>query len=60
MNVQVAEIGGESCLLLWGDWLIAEEQHLVFEQCLFDGIALFHIQRLADVDATDLGAEGGA
>ncbi|MNL31244.1 hypothetical protein D3C87_1530210 [compost metagenome] len=60
MNVQVAEIRGESRLLLWRDRLVAEEQHLMLEQGLFDGIALFKVQRLADVDATDLCAEGGA
>ncbi|MNF72151.1 hypothetical protein D3C84_541210 [compost metagenome] len=60
MNVQVAEIGGESRLLLRRDRLVAEEQHLMLEQGLFDGIALFKVQRLADVDAADLCAEGGA
>ncbi|MNI81212.1 hypothetical protein D3C73_1378050 [compost metagenome] len=60
MNVQVAEIRGESRLLLWCDRLVAEEQHLMLEQGLFDGIALFNVQRLTDVDAADLCTEGGA
>ncbi|MNG14732.1 hypothetical protein D3C84_985090 [compost metagenome] len=60
VNVQVAEIRGESRLLLWRDRLVTEEQHLMLEQGLFDGIALFNVQRLTDVDAADLCTEGGA
>ena len=60
VNMQVAEIGGESRLLLRRDRLVAEEQHLMLEQRLLDGVALFQVQRLADVDAADLRAEGGA
>jgi hypothetical protein len=60
VNVQVAEIGRETRLLLWRDRLVAEEQHLMLEQRLLDGVTLFQVQRLADVDAADLRAEGGA
>ena len=60
VNVQVAEIGGESRLLLRRDRLVTEEQHLMLEQRLLDGVALFQVQRLADVDAADLCAEGRA
>ncbi|MCY1248630.1 hypothetical protein D9M72_620790 [compost metagenome] len=60
VNVQVAEIRGESRLLLRRDRLVAEEQHLMLEQGLLDSVALFRTQRLADVDAADLCTEGGA
>ncbi|MNO08095.1 hypothetical protein D3C81_2305820 [compost metagenome] len=58
MNVQVSEIGSEARLLLRCDRLVTEEQHLMLEQGLLDGVALFQVQRLADIDAADLGAEG--
>jgi hypothetical protein len=32
----------------------------MLEQRLLDGVALFQVQRLADVDAADLRAEGRA
>ena len=60
VNMQVTKIGREACLLLRRDGLVAEEQHRVGKQRLFDGVALFNIQRLGDIDATDLGAQGGA
>ncbi|MOA55321.1 hypothetical protein D3C78_1790950 [compost metagenome] len=60
VNVQVAEIRREACLLLRRDRLVTEEQDLMLEQGLLDGIALLRVQRLADVDAADLRAEGGA
>ncbi|MCY1426753.1 hypothetical protein D9M71_425790 [compost metagenome] len=60
VNVQVAEIRGESRLLLWRDRLVAKEQDLMFEQGLLNGVALFRAQRLADVDAADLCTEGRA
>jgi hypothetical protein len=40
--------------------LVAEKHHRMSEQRLFDGVALFGVQRLSDIDATDLRAEGGA
>ncbi len=41
VDVQVAEAGGKTCLLLRVDRLVAEEQHLVLQQRLLDGVAFF-------------------
>ncbi len=60
VNVQVAKMRGETRLLLRFDWLVAKEQHLMFKQSLLDGLAMFRAQRLADIDPTDLRAEGCA
>ena len=60
VDVQVAKVCREPCLLRRGDRLVTEEQHRIVEQRLFNGVALFGIQRLGDIDAADLGAQGGA
>ncbi|MNH03366.1 hypothetical protein D3C79_626280 [compost metagenome] len=60
VDVQVAEACGKARLLFRVDRLVTEEQHLVLEQCLFDGIALFCADIAADVHAADLSTECGA
>ncbi len=60
VDVQVAEARGKARLLLGCDRLVPEEQHLVLEQCLLDGVALLDGNLAADVHAADLGAEGRA
>jgi hypothetical protein len=57
VDVEIAEVRGEARLLLRRYRLIAEEQDLVLEQRLFDGIALFCIQVPAQVDAADVRAQ---
>jgi len=57
VDMQVAEAGGETRLLLRVERLVAEEQYLMLEQRLLDGIALFGADVAADVHAADLCAE---
>lgn len=59
VDMQVAEIRRKPRLLLRVDGLASEEQYRVREQRLFNGVALLEVQRLGDVDATDLGAQCG-
>ena len=60
MDVQVAEAGGEARLAPGFQRLVAEEQHLVFEQGLLDGPLAGVVQRRAEVDAGNDGAQGRA
>ncbi|MNF02876.1 hypothetical protein D3C80_2020950 [compost metagenome] len=60
MDVQVAEARGEACLLGRLQRLVAEEQDLVLQQGLFDRAVLGVVEGMAEVDAGDYGAEGGA
>lgn len=59
VHIQLAEFPGEGDLLVGADELVAEENHLVFEQQVTQFIAQLGRQWLAQVDAADLGADGG-
>ncbi|MCY1455637.1 hypothetical protein D9M71_727820 [compost metagenome] len=58
--MQVAKARGKVSLLLWVDRLVTEEQHLMLEQGLLDAVALFVVDRAAEVDTADLCAECSA
>ncbi len=58
MGVERAELRREGGLALVIEHLIPEEDHLVPDHGGADGVAGGWAQRLADVDAGDLGADG--
>ena len=59
MDVQFAEFSSEGEMLLWGDVLVAEEDHVVGVQGVADGGHHLGRQRHRQVDATDLRPDGG-
>ncbi|MNO53560.1 hypothetical protein D3C76_440090 [compost metagenome] len=60
MDVQVPEAVGQRPLRSWRDGLVAQEQHLVFEQGAVDLLELPLGQGLGQIDPGDLGADMGA
>ena len=57
MRLEVAEAAGEREVLLGGDVLVAEEDDLVLEQRAMDLVERLVVERLGQVDASDLGAD---
>ena len=57
MHLELAELAAERDVLLGGDVLVAEEQHLVVEPRLVQRREGGRIAGLAQVDAADLGAD---
>jgi hypothetical protein len=60
MRVEFPEVAGEGELLVAVDLLVAEEQHLVFEEQGVELVAGRLVEWLAEVDAVDFGADGRA
>ena len=53
------EIGGEAALIVLGQFLIAEHQHRVVVPGVLDLTDRFGIERAAEIDAADFGADDG-
>ena len=58
--MQIAKVGGKTCLLLGCNRLIPEEHHMMRQQRLLDGITVLKTQGLSQVNAVNLGAKGRA
>ena len=56
---ELAELAGERHVLCVGHRLAAEAQHEIVEPRLADRVAIGGAERLADIDARDIGAETG-
>jgi hypothetical protein len=59
MDVKLAEALAKRLVLIDGHILVAEENDAMVEQRLVNGVKLLVGERLAEVDAGDLGADGG-
>ena len=57
MDVQLAEAATKVLVLVYRDVLVAEEDHLVFQQCVPDLAKGLVVERLGQVDAEDFGAD---